>query len=445
MLTSRTSFQVNLVLLAIFFLPAVTAEVPGPELDVDDHWLDLYQDEDEETFQVEETIWFNNTDDHSFTGKMYAWLPADVTIFSVCVREGTFSETCMMPKHLDANLIEFDPFIDYTTFLTHYGQVEHINITAADENATVKLAQQVVLKYNNSQDPVTMTLDNLTLASEKDTLEAILGNNTNIPKNITLLHNYTFENEGDTNRTLNLSIENLPEGWRGWLFDDEGNTTTTLAPGQILNLTLHMQVPSYLMKIKIEYKYIMVIDGDKQKTGQFYKELLYPTRKLEAYAFANIDTVVTMNPELKAHFFGPYTDQIYMRQWDWYFGVGTEQGADNPITISFSWEKKDDTSSGSDFDWTWLVALMVIAIIFGIPMLHRSGLLQLGQAEKPEEDELDGLDEFAPSAEDLTKNELADLRAQFQLGNISQHDFTDQEWALKEKLSALEREGGKGQ
>ena len=441
----RTSSQVTLVLLAIFFLPAVSAEVPGPELVVDDHWLDIYQDYEHETLLVEETLWYNNTHNQSFNGTLYAWFPTDTTINSICAREGTFEETCMMPWPIDDNIREFDPFIDYTTFLSHYGQEALVNITAADGNGTVNLPQRVVLRYDNSEDPASVTTDDLTLATPQDTIEALLGNNTNIPKNITLLHNFTLENEGVSQRTLNLSIEDLPTGWRGWLFDESGNTTTTLGPGQTVNLTLHMQVPSYLIKIKMEYRYTMAASGGDRKTGQFQKELLYTTRKVELYAFANTGTAVTMNPELQVHFFGPYTDQILMRRWDWYFGTAQDQGAKTPITVTFSWEKPDESSNGSDFDWTWLAALLVIAILFGIPMLHRSGLLRLGGAEAPdagEVDELEGLDERPPSPEELLRNELADLQARFQLGSISHREFTAREWELKEKLSTLEREQG---
>ncbi len=448
MLVLRTSFQAILVLLATFFVPALAAEVPGPELEVEDHWLDIYQEVDRETLMVEETLWFNNTSDRTFNDTMYVWLPEDATVYSLSVEEGAAEETFMMPRFIDDHIVKFDPFADYTTLLTYYGQTEQINLTASDDNGTVMLPLQVVLKKDDSQNPANASQDDLTLSTEQDTLSASLGNQPDIPKKITVLHYLTLKNEEGLNRTLNLSVSNLPEDWVGLLFDDEGNTTITLGPGETVNLTLHLHVPSYLIKIKVGYLYTLMTTGDKVLSGQFDKELLYPTGKVEVYTYAQPTTTMTMEGGFEVTMLPPITDN-QQRQWRIFRGEGNDLAVNSTFSIDLTWDKPKDPGQDSDFDWAWPVALLVIAIIFGIPMLHRSGLLRLNEDQIPEEDELDRLDEAPPEDASMadpeierTRRELKELRDRFQLGNVPISEFTQQEWELKERLTALELETG---
>lgn len=394
-----------LALSLVLFLPSAITPASadanqGVEIDV--HWIDLYQDDDGQRIHMTENVWFNNSGDKPFDGDLFAWLPSNSVQISMCVDDVDSVAICFQSNQEDVNRIRGSPFAEnpnnpaahYISHLSHYGARELINITAMVMNDSVSLPLEIGLGSQAPGEPVSATHNNLSLTSDFSSVWVSQGTNLSIPKYLTVQHDIQLNNSAGQARRVNLSLEGLPAEWTWTSPQLDGDLRVRVTANSTVELTLELLIPNHIIEIEIRYTHTLKLTGDDILQGTFAKRLLYPQQRTEFYVYSLPGSEVEFTSVVFSHYQFYY--EPFQRDWFQSFAYELEPDTELWVTISFEGES-------SEFDWGWALALVIVGLVFSLPLIHRSGILH--RSDNDEEDEEEGEDEEEEEEKDVEEDD----------------------------------------
>jgi hypothetical protein len=358
---------------------------------VDEHWIDIFQQVDKTTLEIDEYFFINNTGEEPFSGDFYIWLEGGSEIIAKCCGntpnmacryQTGGAMACFNFDKTEENVFKGEPFFS-NDLISYYNQKEWIRINVySQENMSytktldlnVSLGGIPVLRDPESslgEGPIFFT-------SDHDVLGIKFELDQNMPNNITVLENLKIINNGTEDVTLNLTIEGIPSGWSAEILNEsDPKTDIILSPYEEANLTLKLTVPSYIAPIKVTYLTKIDSQGDEKTKGTFVKQYLYNSERVEYFIFALSEKGVTFSNDL--HVVHPTAqgepelNEEYNRYW--YVAQSNNVLADSKSTVTLEWENSQDPLPILAI----LLLIIIIALLIGVPLIRRrSNLAKTG-------------------------------------------------------------------
>lgn len=431
----RRKFFVFVALLSLLFVPfssqADDPPVPTEGLVVDVRWIDIIRDDDRQTLEVIEHNFFNNTGLDTFNGTIYSWVPEGAVIRSECcgnvldmacrLRDEGFM-TCFGITHVDENIVSGVPF-EQASFLSYFSQEGTITLTGTSQNYSYSdsLALDVSLGSSTAWSefpPVSGQAINITTNVEE--IGVIAHVQPAQPEKLGLyLDIINITNNAPNNDTIDLEIEGLPEGWSGLLLADGKRVENVSVPSNESRLvTLHMQMPSYIMEVQLHY--FLSLKGYNDPKGEylFQKDFLYNNSELEIFAFLLRDDDLSFGSDLNLEHDEWIADQGRM----WYIVNGTDILAGDATSMQIAWENV--------VDYSFLILVAVVLALAGLTVFlvlrkKRAPGPKEAEPRKPEERAaFDESSELEAKKQKLLKA-IKRLKQDYEAGDIPQDVYEE--------------------
>jgi hypothetical protein len=354
----------------------------GP-IEVDEHWIDIFQQNDKGTLNVDEYFFINNTGDEPFSGDIYIWLDEGSEIIAKCCGNAPSmacrfqtdgAMACFNFAEIENNIFRGDPFY-LNDVISFYGQREWLKINAhSQENASIAKILNLNVSLNEpskfSEPESELGDDSLLFTSVHEVIGVDIEISEDMPNNVTIFENLQLMNNASDPIILNLEVEGIPTGWSAEILNNsETITDITLSPFEGINLTLKLIVPSYIAPIKVSYTTDINNNDEEKPKGAFAKQYLYNSRRIEYFIFALSDKGVSVSNDLQfAHPTSqgePELNENYNRYW--YVAQSFNIMADSKSTITLEWENSQDPLSILAF----LLLIIIIALLIGVPLIRR--------------------------------------------------------------------------
>ncbi|UCD92074.1 MAG: hypothetical protein JSV43_07555 [Methanobacteriota archaeon] len=378
----------GLVLGPAAFSSAEDPPISTEALTVDHRWIDIFQSDDRGSLEVIEYIFYNNTGTDTFNGTVYAWVPTGADVISTCcgnapnmacrMKEGGYM-LCFDMEHLDENIVHGVPF-EPSTFMSYFEQSATITISGTSQNYSDSSSIEVTVGRESTLGTYPeITGEGIHITTRAVELGALATIQAGMPEKLAIIQPVlNVTNNATTNETVELEISGLPEGWNGLFLNETGNTVdnVTVLSNESRILYLHMQVPSYILEVQLNY--FLSVEGYDEPNGSFVfgKEFLYDNGFIESYVLILPDDNLTTSGGLR----------IITNEWSeadermWFVVVGTDIEAGESATMTILWESPLDLA---------LIALVAVVIVLSILivflLMRKKGMI--GPKVEKEEDE----------------------------------------------------------
>ncbi|MEE9116396.1 MAG: hypothetical protein V3U09_05800, partial [Thermoplasmata archaeon] len=291
--------------LAVFLLPSFAGVAdtdflpPDSGIVVDLHWMDLLQDDNLKSFEISETLFFNNTGDGAFNGTVYVWIPSGATIRANCC-EGTLDMTCRLVEdgpmtcysvwQIEENIVSISPF-SASQLLSFYGQRASLNLSILSQTnssnvdhlpLTIEVGGSSVAAGagNTSARKIHLISENSTFGASQQ-FETIYP-----PLNYYYVQKQEVFNNGNESDIFDLDIEGIPVGWQvSFSLSGANITSISVQPSERLEIDLVIEIPSHVASVFVEYEMDLGRGGNEKVTTSFEKRFLYDSDKVEIYVF----------------------------------------------------------------------------------------------------------------------------------------------------------------
>jgi hypothetical protein len=366
---------------------------PASGMVVDLHWIDVVQDDDLKSFEMTETLYFNNTGDEAYNGTVYVWIPDGAVVKASCCGytpdmacrlevEGQMA--CFTTWQIEDNIVSISPFSD-SRALSFYGQVATLNLTAVSQaNTTDSDYLSLNIEIGGSSvaaDAKNTSAPEVHLISENSTVGAVQQFNTSYPS---LVYNHVqkilVHNNGSQSGTFDLDLEGIPEGWQARLVSSGVNTTSlTIGPSDQMEIDLVIETLPYVATVFIGYEMELGDGQDEEVVASLSKNFLYYTDEVEYYVFLlegstleeGANVTMTHPPEGG----DPIWNEPNGRYWYIVSSVGLGAGAVSDMKIG--WVVKNDI-----LPYLLLVAFAGLMIsLFAVPIVRRRRARSGGKLE----------------------------------------------------------------
>lgn len=345
-------------------------------LKIDRHWIYIFQQDDLNSFEVNEYFYVNNTGITSYNKSLGIWVQNNSYIEAGCCNftpnfacryDQTGKSNCFS---LNNSIDNENEFIGYPfsneDLLSYYGQIEQISIDAYSIsnptldssnlllNATIG-GMSIPRKKNTSDNPIIY----LTSKNSNIGINSIL--DPYMPFKINVTENITLENNGDEHEVIGFNFSHLPFGWSAEIWNDTSIINNiSLIPKNHTNLTLKISTPSNIASIHIRY-IIQFENIENKNTGIYKKKYLYDTDKLtyEAYLIYTKDVKISDDLAMVHNEF--FWLEEYARHWFNTRSENVQQGSSSTIVLNI--EKSTDNSI------FYQISLLIIILIFIVVFL----------------------------------------------------------------------------
>ena len=371
--------QKKIIIFATLFLLLFPVNVLGEDnstissIEIDRHWIYIYQQDDFDTFEINEYFFINNTGDTNFNESFYMWIQNNSIIGTDCCdynpnmacryNELGIGECFYLNKTENNNVFIGSPFFNGSK-LSYYGQKESFSITAIPLNSTLKSsilnfnatigANSIPREQKNFQGiGVHFTSENLDIGM----LPVI---NPFMPYNITSIENITIFNNGSNTEIIDFLISDLLEGWTAEIWNSTGKINNiTLSPQENLNLSLILKAPSHLASIYVRYISDIGSIADESK-GTFLKKYLYDTKKITYEVYLLNDAGLEISNDLTIVHNELFWLEDYNRFWLLAKADNIESNSNSMITFNLI----ETTTNNLDLFIIFLLVLILIFILF---------------------------------------------------------------------------------
>ena len=367
-------FIFTIIALILTPLTALGENIETDSIELDRHWIYLYQQDDLKTFEVNEYFLINNTGETVFNGSILISIQNN-SIIAEKYCNGTLNMACRynitgcgecfyLKKIENTNFFTGYPFLGENR-LSYYGQRKTISITAFSttntslKNETLNLNATIggsSLSRNQEIQPgigVHITSENLDVG-----MTPLIATYT--PFNITTFENITIFNNGSDTESINFIISNLSNGWTVEICNNTRKINNiSLSPQEYQNLTLKITAPSNIASIYVSYT--TSIDSNDTK-GIFTKQYLYKTKKVTFYVYLLSIDELDISLDLEMVHDELFWLEEYGRYW---FIARNEQVIPNSYS-SISMHLKKTIDSQSD---TYLIVVAFVLLILIIIIL----------------------------------------------------------------------------
>jgi hypothetical protein len=364
-------------------------QIPTNGLKVDEHWADVYQQNDHKTLNVEEFIFFNNTGTSAFNGTIYSWLPKGSTVRSTCCgnalnmacrMEASNSMYCFTVSWQDDNIIYGRPFSP-SSFISHFGQREKIAIEAQSQNSSYSdsLDLNITLGASSEGPSISETFGpGVHIDSDRGELGVKATIISGMPVNMTLIHTLNITNNGTGNDTIDLDAPSLPTGWAAsFIHGSRAVDSVPIGLNETESVVLHMSIPSYIVEVKISYSIELESSGEGRQNIVLDKEFLYDNDFIEYYVFTVEGDNLSFSGNLTVanSVWSPDTNRT------WHRLIGADFQLGSAIDFTISWVENADLS------WLLLaVAVIIFALLLaGVSMRRRRADQNIDKAGEGQE------------------------------------------------------------
>ncbi len=360
--------------------------IPPNPIKIDEHWIDVFQDDDAKNLEIVEYMFINNTGDVPFNDDIYIWLQKNSNIKAECcgdapnmgcrLKEGG-GVSCFNVQKTQDNIFYGAPFSDQEK-LSYYGQKAWLRINA-DSIANLLINNTLHLNVSLGGISVPRGSDgsqggDLQITSDNIDIGIHPVIDMYMPRNITVTENIRVVNNGTESEVINLSIEGILQDWTAELMNASGRVDAiSLLPQEHANLTLRITAPSYIASLKLSYSTKMNIEGQGQVKGSFSKQYLYDSKRIEYFIYLLSDKGLELSEDLTAvHPSGdgePNLNEDFGRYW--YVVQSQDIEANSRSTITVGWEEPADPLAF----FTILAVILIIALLVAVPILKKKGLI----------------------------------------------------------------------
>jgi hypothetical protein len=350
---------------------------------VDEHWIDVFQQADKSTLDIDEYLFINNTGDEPYSGDFYIWVDDGSDIIAKCCGNAPNmacrfqtggAMACFNFAQTEDNVFKGEPFFS-NDIVSYYNQEGQLKIHAQSrENISIKktLDLNVIVGGHSVLRAPGNNSDNgpLSITSDRNVIGVDVQLKEDMPNNMTVLEKLQIFNNATDIVILDFAIEGIPLGWSAEiLHNSEPKTDINLSPFEEANLILSLTVPSYIAPIKVSYLTKIDKEGDEKIKGTFVKQYLYNSKTVEYFIFALSDRGVTLSNDLRmVH---PTSDgEPELNQENnryWYVAQSFNILADSKSTITLEWENQEDVFS----ILAWILIVIIIALLIGVPLIRR--------------------------------------------------------------------------
>jgi hypothetical protein len=326
---------------------------PPSGMVVDLHWIDVLQDDDLKSFDMTETLFFNNTGDEVFNGTVYVWIPLGAVVTASCCGgtpdmacrlEGDGQMACFTVWQMEDNIVSIAPFSE-SRALSFYGQTATLNLSVISQANTTN-ADFLPLNIEIGGSSVAAGSKNTSasgihLISENSTVGAVQQFNTAYPP---LVYDYIQKievyNNGYESDTFDLGMEGLPIGWEASFVSSGVNITSiTIGPSERLEIGLAVNAPAHVAAAFIGYELNLGNGQNEEVVASYSKRFLYDTDAVEYYVFLLEDSTleeganVTMTHPPSGE--DPIWNEPNGRYWYIASSIGLDAGAVSDMKISW--------------------------------------------------------------------------------------------------------------
>lgn len=433
--------------LAFFLLSFPLATTAGDQdsistgsLTVDERWIDILQSESHESLSVVEHIFFNNTGLNHFNGTIYAWLPRDAVVSSSCCGNAMDMAcrlrdvgmmTCFKIHHTDENIVSGVPF-NTSTFLSYFLERGSLTITGRSQNHSYSDSLKIDITLGKgtvwSEYPPVYG-EGINLTTNVEEVGVLAETLPNQPERLAVLQPINVTNNGSGNDTIELEISGLPKGWSGFFLIDGKKGQNVSVPSKESRLVLlHLQIPSYIMEIQLEYK--IPLKNSRVLRGEYFyeKEFLYNNSAFELYAFLLKGDDLTFDTNLKL----VHSQWLEEDERMWYIVDGTNFQAGDATSIKITWENKVDYSS--------LVLVVAVLVFTGVLVFLFLWRKTRGRARGVEKEELKAEGVYDLSELEARKQKMLmairRLKQDFEAGKLPEDVY--EELLARYKRNAIE-------
>jgi hypothetical protein len=380
-------------ILILFFIPtAVNGEnIETGSINIDGHWIYIFQLDDLKTFEVNEYLYINNTGETAFNDSFYIWIQNNSNIASECCNytsnmacryNATRGKECFfLDKDNDTNLHFGNP-ITSENRLSYYGQKEMLSITAFSiinphlENNTLHINATLGGKsIPRKQDNIQYNGVQITSKNKDIGMQPVI--DTYVPYRIMAIENLTIFNNGSDAEVIGFDISELPYGWAAEIWNDTVKLDNiTLSAQEFTNLNLIITAPSYLASIYVRYTTQIDIDGNERKDF-FIKKYLYDTNLVSYEVYLSSNNELIVSNDLKMVHDKLFWLEDYERYW--FIARGNDIQSNSFTIMSVNFEKPVD----SQIDlFSIVILILIIFLILAILIMKKLGFFKEESIEK---------------------------------------------------------------
>jgi hypothetical protein len=411
--------------------------VPTNDLTIDEQWIYIYQQEDRTTLKVEEYTFFNNTGTSPYNGTIYDWAPRGSIVRSECC--GNALDMACRMKDLgymfcftvgkqNDTILYGSPFSS-TSFMSYFGQSAKITVGVQSQNYSDSDSLELNVTLGaESEAPQTLGTvgPGVHIESNRTELGVMARVDYNQPVNLTILQTLNITNNGTGNDTLDLGIQDLPQGWGG-SFLDNGIEVTSVALNvtEDKNITLMLSAPSYLVEVLISYSVNIPATSKDKWESVFEKEVLYDTGGLFTYIYALDDTNLTVSDNLNLHI------STGIENYTFHVVTSHDLPQGSTMSLAISWDIE------SDLSWLVLAAIIAAVLLLGGLALLSKRKREAREAAKAGEEK--GKAKGAKKKSKPKASKAADASVKTDLG-----DLMKQRESVREALGKLDSDHKSG-
>jgi hypothetical protein len=364
---------------------------PESGMVVDYHWIDLFQDDNMKSFDMTETVFFNNTGDEQFNGTVYLWIPSGAAVIANCcdrapdmacrlTEEGAMS--CHTVWQVEDDVVSLAPF-SQSQLLSFFGQKAILNLSAVSQvNTTNSEYISITVDVGGSSVVAgdrNTSAARIHLISENSTLGAVQQfESTYPPLKYDYVQKLEIYNNGGESDVFDLRIEAIPEGWQASFVSSEANITSiSVEPQEKLEIDLVIEVPSHLATTLLTYEIDLSSGEDERVTTTYSKRFLYDSADVEYYAFLLGDTTLEEGSNVKMLHPPPGEDPIWNEPNGryWYIVSSKELIAGATATMTIGWIVETDY-----LPYVLLLAFLgLMIILIAVPVLRKRKLKSKGE------------------------------------------------------------------
>lgn len=395
---SRRFIWVAVCVLAVLVPPSFPGNAdsaflpPASGMVVDVHWIDVVQDDDLRSFDMTETLFFNNTGDEVFNGTVYVWVPLRAVVKAsccggtpdmACLLEEDGQMTCFTVWQIEDNIVSIAPFSE-SRALSFYGQTATLNLSVISQSNTTNAdylpliievgGSSVVAGVKNTSAP------GIHIISENSTVGAVQQSETIYPpSSYNQVQKVEIFNNGSESGIFDLDLEGVPEGWQASYMSSGVNITSiTVEPSEKVEIDLVLKIRPHVATIEISYETELGSGQNEEVIASFSKRFLYNTEDVEYYVFLlegstleeGANATMTHPPSGG----DPIWNEPNGRYWYIVSSIDLDAGAVSDMKIS--WVVENDY-----VPYVLMVAFAGLMIsLFAVPMLRRRKARSRGES-----------------------------------------------------------------
>ncbi len=370
-------------------------------INIDRHWIYIFQQDDLKTFYVDEYFIINNTGKSVFNNSINIWIQnnsiisakcCNYTLNMACRYNDRGCKECFYLDKTDYNNL----YVVYPIFsesrLSYYGQRESFSINVFSTTNT---------SLNNDTLYINAIIGGLSIPREQKNFQDIglylTSENLDVgmlpvidpymPFNITKIENITILNNGTDSEIISFNISDLPQGWSAEIWNDTIKiNNVSLSPKEYANLKLIITAPSNLASIYVGYSTQVGLDGNEAK-GSFIKRYLYNTKKVTYEVFLLTIDELEVSDDLKMVHDELFWREEYSRYW---FIARNDELLPNSYTIIvMKLEKTIGDQSNPYIIWLLIFIVILIIVILLLKKINffkeKEILQKLNNSKKKEE------------------------------------------------------------